>query len=136
MKDPTRFGYQNLLDQVVGDLRCIGSLTIDKEMQFVSSSQAQEHICESVSNDFSRKDKCLPLHLNFNLYFFTLLVCIRINHMASFLKNHSIVPYDALNGSFVEQYVYHDRYTLTFASKQGRETRILQSDVLAWWKSL
>jgi hypothetical protein len=26
MKDPTRFGYQNLLNQVIGVLRCIGSL--------------------------------------------------------------------------------------------------------------
>jgi hypothetical protein len=41
--------------------------------------------------------------------------------MTSFLMNHSIVSYDALNGSFVEQYVKHDRYTLPFASKQGRE---------------
>jgi hypothetical protein len=60
--------------------------------------------------------------------------------MTSFLMNHSIVSYDALNGSFVEQYVKHDRYTLPFASKQGRErereTRILQSDVLSRWKSL
>jgi hypothetical protein len=110
MKDPTRLGYQSLLDQVVGDLICIGSLIIDKEMQFISSSQAQEHICESISNDISRKDKCLPLYLNFNPYFFTFLVCIGINRMTSFLKNHSIMPYDTLNGSFVEQYIYHDRY--------------------------
>jgi hypothetical protein len=71
-----------------------------------------------------------PLHLNFNLCFFTLLVCIGINHMASSLMDHSIVSYDALNSSFVEQYVYHDRYTLTFVGKQGREIGILQSDVL------
>jgi hypothetical protein len=51
--------------------------------------------------------------------------------MASFLMNHSIVTYAALNGSFLEQYVYHDRNTFPFACKQGRETRILQSDVLA-----
>jgi hypothetical protein len=93
--------------------------------------KAQEHICESLSNNISRKDKCLPLFLKFNLYFSTLLVCTRIDHMASFLNNHSIVPYDALNNSFVEQYVYRDRYTFTLANKQGRETRILQSDVLS-----
>jgi hypothetical protein len=116
MKDSTSLGYKNLLDQVVGDLRCIRSLTIDKEMQYISSSQAQEHVCLSLSNDISKRDKCLPL-LKFNLYFLTLLVCIRINHMARFLKTHSIVPYDALNVSFVEQYVYHDRYTLLFARK-------------------
>jgi hypothetical protein len=118
MKNPIRLGYQNLLDQAVSDLRCIEGLTIDKEMKSILRSQAQEHIGESLSNNVSRKDKCLLLYLNFNLYFSTLRVCITINHMASFLKNHSIVPYDVLNGSFVEQYVYHDRYTLTLASKQ------------------
>jgi hypothetical protein len=84
MKDLTKFGYQNLLDQVVGGLRCIGSLTIDEKMQSISNYQAQEHICGSLSNDISRKDKCLPLYINFNLYFFTLLFCIVINRMTSF----------------------------------------------------
>jgi hypothetical protein len=32
MKDPTRLGYQNLLNQVVGGLRCIGSLSINKKV--------------------------------------------------------------------------------------------------------
>jgi hypothetical protein len=31
MKDPTRLAYQNLLDQVVGGLRCIENLTIKKD---------------------------------------------------------------------------------------------------------
>jgi hypothetical protein len=79
-----RFGYQNLLDQVVGGLRFHGSLIIDKKMQSISSCQAQEHICKSLSKVISRKDKCLPLYLHFNLYFFTLFVCIGINHMAGF----------------------------------------------------
>jgi hypothetical protein len=33
LKDPTRLGYQNLLDQVVGGLRCFESLTINKKME-------------------------------------------------------------------------------------------------------
>jgi hypothetical protein len=32
MKDPIRLGYQNLLDQVIGGLRCIGSLIIKEKM--------------------------------------------------------------------------------------------------------
>jgi hypothetical protein len=44
--------------------------------------------------------------------------------------NHSFVTYDVLIDSFVEQYVYHGRYSLPFANEQGRETRILQSDAL------
>jgi hypothetical protein len=33
MKDPTRLGYQNLLNQVIGGLICIGSLTINKKIK-------------------------------------------------------------------------------------------------------
>jgi hypothetical protein len=47
-----------------------------------------------------------------------------------FFMNHSFVTYDVLIDSFVEQYVYHGRYSLPFANEQGRETRILQSDAL------
>jgi hypothetical protein len=32
MKDPIRLAYKNLLDQAVGGLRCIGSLTIKEKM--------------------------------------------------------------------------------------------------------
>jgi hypothetical protein len=56
MKDPTRLGYQNILDQDVGNLRCIGSLRIDKKIQSISSCQTQERICKSLFNDISRKD--------------------------------------------------------------------------------
>jgi hypothetical protein len=40
MKDPTRPRYQNMLNLVVGDLRCIGSLTINKKMESMSNCQA------------------------------------------------------------------------------------------------
>jgi hypothetical protein len=41
MKDPIRLGYQNLLDQVVGGLRCIGSFTIkEKIIQIAILSRA------------------------------------------------------------------------------------------------
>jgi hypothetical protein len=57
---PNKVWVPKLTCQVIGDLRCIGSLSIDQKMQSISISQAQEHICESLSNDISRKHKCLP----------------------------------------------------------------------------
>jgi hypothetical protein len=40
MKDPTRLGYQNFLDQVVGRLRCIGSLTIKQKDEIITISSS------------------------------------------------------------------------------------------------
>jgi hypothetical protein len=40
MKDPTRLGYQNLLDEVIGGLRCIGSLTIKQEDEIITISSS------------------------------------------------------------------------------------------------
>jgi hypothetical protein len=38
MNDPTSLGYQNFLDQVVGRLRCTGSLTIKQEDGIITIS--------------------------------------------------------------------------------------------------
>jgi hypothetical protein len=57
MKDPTRLGYQNLLNQVVGGLSCVGSLSINKCMNHyanIGPMQSQGH------------DKCLFPYLNSN----------------------------------------------------------------------
>jgi hypothetical protein len=53
LKDPTRLGYQNLLDQVVGGLRCIGSLTINK-MESLLYCQAYKPLCKYWPNAISR----------------------------------------------------------------------------------
>jgi hypothetical protein len=45
LKDSTRFGYQNKLDLLVGGLRCIGSLTINKKMKSLLYCQAYELLC-------------------------------------------------------------------------------------------
>jgi hypothetical protein len=59
MKDPTRLGYQNFPGQVVGRLRCIGSLTIkQKNMESLLYHQAYEHLCKFDSMQSQGQDKC------------------------------------------------------------------------------
>jgi hypothetical protein len=53
MKDPTRFGYQNLLNQVIGDLKCIGSFSINKRVESLLYCQAYESLCKYWSNAIS-----------------------------------------------------------------------------------
>jgi hypothetical protein len=54
MKDLTRLGYRNLLNQVVGGLRCIGSLSINKKVESLLYCQAYESLCKYWSNAISR----------------------------------------------------------------------------------
>jgi hypothetical protein len=54
LKDPIMLGYQNLLDQVVGSLRYIGSLTINKKVESLLYCQAYESLCKYWSNATSR----------------------------------------------------------------------------------
>jgi hypothetical protein len=53
MKDPTRLGYQNLLNQVVGGLRCIESLSINKKVEPLLYYQVYESLCKYWSNAIS-----------------------------------------------------------------------------------
>jgi hypothetical protein len=46
MNDPTMFGYQNFLDQVVGGLRYIGRVTINKKMELLLYCQVYEPLCK------------------------------------------------------------------------------------------
>jgi hypothetical protein len=48
MKDPTRLEYQNLLDQVVGGFRYIGSLIINKKMESLLHYKAYELLCKLI----------------------------------------------------------------------------------------
>jgi hypothetical protein len=64
MKDPTRFGYQNFLDQVVGGLRCFGGMTINKKMELLLYCQVYEPLYKFDPMQSQEKDKCLSLYLN------------------------------------------------------------------------
>jgi hypothetical protein len=105
MKDPTRLGYQNLLEQVVGGLRCIGSLTINKNMESLLYCQVYEPLCKFDPMQSQGQDKCLSLYLNSLMPLY--LVLLQSNKpYGNSLKVHFLLPYDALNGSFVEQCVF------------------------------
>jgi hypothetical protein len=54
MKDPTRLGYQSLLNEVIGGLRCIGSLTMNKKVESLLYCQVYESLCKYWSNVISR----------------------------------------------------------------------------------
>jgi hypothetical protein len=64
MKDPTRLGYQNFLDQVVGGLRCIGRMTINKKMKLLPYCQVYKTLCKFDPMQSQEQAKCLSLYLN------------------------------------------------------------------------
>jgi hypothetical protein len=64
MKDPKRLGCQNLLDQVVCDLRCIVSLRINKKMESLLNVKCMNYYANIELMLSHGQDKCLSLCLN------------------------------------------------------------------------
>jgi hypothetical protein len=104
MKDPTRLRYQNLLDQVVGGLRCIESLTINKKIESLLYCQVYESLCKFDPMQSQGQDKCLSLYLNSLVPLYLVLLQSKKPYDNS-LKVHFLLPYDALNSYFVKQCV-------------------------------
>jgi hypothetical protein len=57
MKDPTKLGCQNLLDQVVGGLRYIGRLIINKKIESLLYRQVYEPLCKLDPMQSQEQDK-------------------------------------------------------------------------------
>jgi hypothetical protein len=104
MKDPTRLGYQNLFGQVVGGLRCIESLTINKNIESLLYCQVYEPLYEFDPMQSQEQDKCLFLYLNSLMPLYLVLLQSKKPHDNS-VKFLFLLTYDVVNGSFVEQYV-------------------------------
>jgi hypothetical protein len=57
MKDPTKLECQNLLDQVVGGLRYIGRLIINKKIESLLYRQVYEPLCKLDPMQSQKQDK-------------------------------------------------------------------------------
>jgi hypothetical protein len=120
MKDPTRLGYQNLLNQVVGGLRCIGSLSINKKV---------ESLCKYWSNAISRTRYVLILVLEFNLYLFFLFSCKVRNHIASHSKFISLCHMMLLMDLLWSNVFYLNRYTSYLQMRKERKWSITHREI-------
>jgi hypothetical protein len=81
-------GYQNLLDQDVGDLRCMESLTIKRKMKSFYIVKCMIHYTNLDPMQSQGQDKCLSLYLYLTYLFFLVSRKLR-NHIESYLKMYA-----------------------------------------------
>jgi hypothetical protein len=75
VNDSIRLRYQNFLDQIIGSLRCIESLTIKQKMiKSLLYHQAYEPLCKFDSMQSQVQDKCLSVYLNLLMALYLVLL--------------------------------------------------------------
>jgi hypothetical protein len=100
---PTRLGYQNFLDQVIGRLRCIESLTIKQKRWNHYYIIKRTNIYANLTQcNFKDNISDYPYTWT-HLWLFISFSCKSKKPYSNSLKVHFLLPYDTLNGSFMEQ---------------------------------
>jgi hypothetical protein len=106
----TRLGYQNLLNHVLGGLRCLEACQSIRRWNRYNIVKRMYHYINIGPIQSQGQDNCLSLYLNLTYLFFIISYKVR-NHIANYSKSISLWHMMLLMAPLWSNVFYIDKYT-------------------------